>query len=150
MLDRKDRQILQSLQHNGRISNADLASEVNLSPTPCLRRVRKLEQEGYIRQYTALLNNEKLGMNITALAFIKLEKNTADNARLFEQAIRRFARIQECSSITGEHDYLVKVLAESLPDYDRFIKEELANIPQVTGIESTIILNQIDTATADI
>ena len=141
-LDHTDKQILSLLQSNARISNAELSTKVNLSPTPCLRRVRKLEDSGLIRNYTAILNENELGFPVSAYVFVKLGKNTRENGQAFEQAVRLLPEVRECSVVAGRHDYVLKVLARSLPDYNRFLKESLAEIKPVADLESMIILNQ--------
>ena len=95
-MDTIDQKILSELQENARISNADLAERVNLSPTPCLRRVRKLEQDGVIKAYKTELDLQKIGLEISALVFVQLTLNSTDNARIFEQAVVRIKRVQEC------------------------------------------------------
>jgi DNA-binding Lrp family transcriptional regulator len=141
-LDNIDRQILSLLQSNARISNAELAEKVNLSPTPCLRRLRKLEESGLIRHYTAILNEKELGFLVSAYVWVNLEKNTKENGQAFESAIRLLPEVVECCVVAGRHDYVLKVVTTSLEDYDRFMKEGLAEVKPVAGLESMIILNQ--------
>jgi len=141
-LDRIDRKILSLLQSNARISNAELAERVNLSPTPCLRRLRKLEKSGLIRNYTAVLNEKELGFHISAYVWVNLEKNTKENGQTFESAIRALPEVVECCVVAGRHDYVLKVVTTSLEDYDRFMKESLAEVKPVADLESMIILNQ--------
>ena len=141
-LDRTDRRILSILQRDARISNADLAEKVNLSPTPCLRRLRKLESDGWIRHYRAELDTRKLGFEIAAMVFVKLDKNTKSNGQAFEDALEHLAEVTECCVVAGAHDYVLRVLTRNLQDYERFLKEKLATIDQVADLESLIILNQ--------
>jgi len=141
-LDHTDKKILSLLQSNARISNAELADRVNLSPTPCLRRMRKLEDRGLIRNYSAILNEKKLGFPVSAYVFVNLEKNTKENGQTFEQAVRLLPEVVECCVVAGRHDYVLKVVARSLEDYDRFMKESLAEVKPVADLESMIILNQ--------
>ncbi len=143
-MDKIDQKILLELQTNARISNAELAERVNLSPTPCLRRVRKLEQDGVIKAYRTELDLDKVGLGISALVFIQLTLNSTRNASEFESAIDRVKRVQDCFVLTGRYDYLLKVVAHDLADYESLIKGELANIPNVKTIESTIVLNHIN------
>lgn len=142
-MDQIDKEILRHLQTNARISNAELAERVNLSPTPCLRRVKRLESSGVIRGYSAELDLRKIGLTISALVFVQLTINSTDNAAVFEQAVKSIRRIQECSVLTGKYDYLLQVVAIDLADYEKLIKGELANIPNIKNLESTIILNQV-------
>jgi DNA-binding Lrp family transcriptional regulator len=141
-MDNVDIKILSLLQSNARTSNADLAEKVNLSPTPCLRRMRRLEDSGLIKSYTANLNGKELGFTVSAYVFVNLEKNTKENGQLFEREIRLLPEVVECCVVAGRHDYVLKVVARSLEDYDRFMKENLAEVKPVANLESTIILNQ--------
>lgn len=141
-LDSIDIKILNALQANARISNAELATSVNLSQTPCLRRLRKLEQSGLIEQYSARLNHSMLGINVSAFVFIKLNKNTSSNAAEFETAVIAFPEVLECCVLAGVHDYALRVAMADLQAFEIFLKDKLANVDQVENIESTIILNQ--------
>jgi Lrp/AsnC family leucine-responsive transcriptional regulator len=141
-LDRIDRQLLSLLERDARMSNAELASRVNLSPTPCLRRLRKLEAAGLIRGYRADLDARALGLNASALVFVNLDKNTKDNAEAFEKALRALPEVMECYVVAGRHDYVLRVVTADLDDYERFIKERLAVVEQVADLESIIILKQ--------
>ena len=141
-LDAIDRQILAILQRNARISNAELAEQVNLSPTPCLRRLRKLERDGWIGHYTAVLDEKKLGFQIAALVSVKLEKNTKKNGEIFEYALLNLPQVTECWVVTGPHDYVLRVVSKNLEDYERLLKEHIAAVDVVADIESVIILNQ--------
>ena len=144
MMDSIDKAILRRLQNDARVSNAELAESVNLSPTPCLRRVKRLEQQGYIRGYFSDINLEKVGLSISAVVFVRLTVNSTQNAAVFERAIQSITRVRECSVLTGRYDYLLKVVAKDLRDYEKLIKGELANIDNVKTLESTIILNQVE------
>ena len=142
-MDQIDKSILRHLQANARMSNAELAERVNLSPTPCLRRVKRLERSGVIRGYAAELDLKKVGLTISALVFVQLTINSTDNAAKFEAAIKSIRRVQECSVLTGSYDYLLQVVAIDLADYEKLIKGELANIANIKNLESTIVLNQV-------
>jgi DNA-binding Lrp family transcriptional regulator len=141
-LDSTDRAILSILQRDARISNADLAQKVHLSPTPCLRRLRRLEKEGWIKQYRAELDTKLLGFEVAAMVFIKLDKNTKSNGEAFERALEDLPQVTECCVVAGAHDYVLRVVTRSLGDYERFLKENLATVEQVADLESLIILNQ--------
>jgi len=142
LLDTVDIKILTALQANARISNADLSELVNLSQTPCLRRLRKLENSGLIQQYSTRLNHSMLGINVSAFVFIKLNKNTSSNAAEFEAAVSAFPEVLECCVLAGVHDYALRVAMADLQAFESFLKDKLANVEQVENIESTIILNQ--------
>ena len=141
-LDLTDIKILSALQQNARISNAELSVKVNLSQTPCLRRLRKLEQSGLIEQYSVVLNHQQLGINVAALVFVKLDKNTSSNAAEFEGAIDQLSEVTECCTLAGAHDYVLRVLTRDLTSFERFLKDKLANVKMIEDIQSTIILNQ--------
>lgn len=143
-MDKVDKAILRELQVNARITNAELADKVNLSPTPCLRRVRRLEKDGMIKGYRALLDLDQIGLSISALVFVQLTLNSTANAILFERSIQGVERIQGCFVMAGRYDYVLRVVARDLRDYERLIKGELADIPNVKTIESTIILSEVD------
>lgn len=142
-MDKIDRLILLELQVNARISNADLADKVNLSPTPCLRRVRRLEASGMIRGYTTDVDLGKAGLAISALVFVQLTLNSTSNAKLFEASIKKISRVQNCFVLAGRYDYLLRVVAKDLGAYEQLIKGDLAAIPNIKNIESTIVLNEL-------
>lgn len=140
--DSTDKKILSLLEQNARISNAELAERVNLSPTPCLRRLRKLEDSGLIRGYGAVLNEKALGLHASALVFVNLDKNTKENAERFEAALKLLPEVMECFLVAGRHDYVLRVVTRDLDDYERFIKERLAVLEKIADLESIIILKQ--------
>ncbi|GAA6139176.1 Lrp/AsnC family transcriptional regulator [Arenicella sp. 4NH20-0111] len=144
VMDKVDRAILSELQGNARITNAELAEKVSLSPTPCLRRVRRLEDQGMIRGYLTRLDLDQVGLAISALVFVQLTLNSTANAELFEKSIRGIERIQGCFVMAGRFDYVLRVVARDLRDYEKLIKGELADIPNVKTIESTIILSEVE------
>lgn len=144
MLDRLDRKLLVALNSNARASNAELAAAVGLTPTPCLRRLRRLENDGIVRSYRPVVDYEKLGYGIAALAFIKLQRNSVENSRAFETAVAEIDGVTECCVVAGAYDYLLRIIARSLGEYERLLKHELAAIDSVADIESTIILKQVD------
>jgi Lrp/AsnC family leucine-responsive transcriptional regulator len=141
--DSVDKKILSLLEQNARISNAELAEKVNLSPTPCLRRLRKLENSGLIRGYAAVLDEKTLGLQASALLFVNLEKNTKENAEQFEAALKLLPEVLECFVVAGRHDYVLRIVTRDLDDYERFIKERLAVLEKIADLESIIILKQI-------
>lgn len=143
-MDSIDKKLIRQLQADARISNAELAERVNLSPTPCLRRVKRLEENKVITRYTAELDLEKIGVTISALVFIQLVVNSTEKAQQFESAIQTIRRVQECFVLTGRYDYLLRVVAKDLKDYEKLVKGDLANVENVKTIESTIILNQVN------
>jgi DNA-binding Lrp family transcriptional regulator len=142
ILDKKDRLIVEILQRNGRISMSDLAQEVNLSDTPCLRRVKKLEQAGVIEGYQATLSRQAFNLNVLVYAFVRLSANSDKLATQFEQTVASLDQVLECSVVTGAYDYLLKIIAEDLEDYEGFVKKSLGRIDDIATIESTVVLKQ--------
>jgi Lrp/AsnC family transcriptional regulator, leucine-responsive regulatory protein len=142
-LDRTDRRILKQLQENGRITNVELAEQVNLSATPCARRWRRLEEQGYIEGYTAIVDPRLSGYTVTAYAFIRLSSNGWQAAEAFETAVKKLPPVMECSVVSGSSDYLLRIVARDLQDYERFLKRELAVIDAIGTIDSTIVLNRV-------
>jgi len=141
--DSKDKQILSILQNNGRISNAELAEQVNLSPTPCLRRVRQLEDKKVISRYSAQLDPKKLGLSISAFIFIQLERNQLGSADEFEQAMLALPEVLDCYVLAGSYDYMLRTVAEDLESYERFIKVKLSAVTQIAKIDTTIALKNV-------
>lgn len=141
-LDIKDKQILEILQREGRISVAELATRLNMSDTPCLRRIKKLEQNGYIDGYSARLNAQALQLDVVVYAFIRLIENSDSYAEQFEREMSQLEQILECSVITGSHDYLLKIVAHDLLEYERFVKRKLGSLKCIASIESTVVLKQ--------
>jgi Lrp/AsnC family leucine-responsive transcriptional regulator len=140
-LDRYDKQILEALQRNGRISNQELADSINLSPSPCLRRVSKLEEAGIIDGYVALVNARKLGLTLLAFISISMDKHTPDRFDLFEKTIGNYPEVLECHLITGQSaDYLLKVIVKDMDAYQQFLLQKLTRIEGVSGVHSSFVL----------
>lgn len=140
-LDAYDRAILRKLQQEGRISNQDLAENVNLSPSPCLRRVRRLEEEGVIDGYTARLNARRLGLNLMAFIQISMDKHIPERFQGFESAVANFPEVLECHLITGQAaDYLLKVVVEDMDGYQHFLLNKITRIEGVSGVQSSFVL----------
>ena len=140
-LDRYDKQILEALQGNGRISNQELADSISLSPSPCLRRVAKLEEAGIIDGYVALLNARKLGLTLVAFISISMDKHTPDRFDQFERTIESYPEVLECHLITGQSaDYLLKVIVKDMDGYQQFLLQKLTRIDGVSGVHSSFVL----------
>lgn len=140
-LDRYDGMILERLQRDGRISNQELAEAISLSPSPCLRRVRQLEEDGLIDGYVALLNARKLGLNLTAFIQISMDTHTPERFANFEQAIADYPEVLECHLITGQSaDYLLKVIVEDMDAFQQFLLGKLTRTEGVTGVQSSFVL----------
>lgn len=142
-LDAIDRRLLAILQENGRLTATELAERVGLTTSPCLRRLRLLEQAGVIRGYSALLDQEKVGLPINVFVSIKLERQSEAGLRRFEDAVRDCPEVLDCHLMTGPRDYLLRVVAKDLTDYERFVKETLTRIDGIGNIESSFALAQV-------
>jgi len=143
-LDRTDRRILQAVQRNGRISNLDLADAVGLSPTPCARRLKRLEEGGFIRDHVALLDQDALGLRLTAYIGISMDRHTPDRFAAFEQEVATYPEVIECSVVTGQSaDYLLKAVLPDMQHYERFLLGRLTSIPGVTGVHSSFELRRV-------
>ncbi|MGI9386448.1 MAG: Lrp/AsnC family transcriptional regulator [Methyloligellaceae bacterium] len=147
-LDAIDRLLLSILQENGRLSVTELADKVGLTASPCLRRLKLLEQAGVIRGYAALVDQEKVGLPVSVFISIKLEKQREEALEKFESAIRDCPEVVECYLMTGSRDYLLRVVAEDLAAYERFLKQTLTRIEGVASIESSFALAQVKHANA--
>lgn len=148
-LDRTDRRILDLVQSNGRISNLELADAVGLSPTPCARRVKRLEESGLIRGTVTLLDQGKLGLKLTAWIGISMDRHTPDRFDAFEAEVSSYPEVLECSVVTGQAaDYLLKVVVPDMQHYERFLLGRLTRIPGVTGVHSSFELRRVMHRTA--
>lgn len=148
-MDHIDKQILYILQDNAQISNQDLADQVNLSPSPCLRRVNNLREQGYIKKEVALLCPEKLGLQLTAFVFVSLHNHTTHTMALFEKQIKQLPNVNQCYLITGQSaDYMLKVTAKDIDDFQHFLLKKLTTIKGVTNIQSSFVLQNIIEKTA--
>lgn len=143
-LDRIDKRILNEMQHNGRISNLELAEKVGLSPTPCSRRVKRLEESGLIKGHVTLLNEKALGLNLTAMVSITLDKHTPERFELFESRLVKYSEVVECSVVTGQAaDFLLKVVVSDMQHFEQFLLGELTRIEGVTGVQSSFVLRRV-------
>ena len=146
--DAIDRNILDRLQDDARLTNVELARAVNLSPSPCLARVRRLEESGLIRRYVTLLDPVKLGLTVSVLVQVTLEKQIEPALETFEKAIRTRPEVMECYLMTGDADYLLRVLVPDVPAFERFILDFLSRVPGVGNIKSSFALKQVKYQTA--
>ncbi|MBS62553.1 Lrp/AsnC family transcriptional regulator [Salinisphaera sp.] len=143
-LDRFDRQIVELLQADGRISNQALAEAVNLSPSPCLRRVRALEEAGVITGYHARVNDRALGYGLSALLLISMDKHTPERFEHFEAQVAALPQVQECLLITGqEADYQLRIAVADMDDYQRLLLEHITRIEGVSGVHSSFVLRRV-------
>ena len=143
-LDRYDRQILEILQNDGRISNQDLADRIGLSPSPCLRRVRTLEEAGLITGYRALLDAKKLGLSLMALIGISMDQHTPERFANLEASIAEIPEILECLLITGQQsDYQLKVVVRDMDAYQDLLLNKITRIQGVTGVHTSFVLRRV-------
>ncbi len=148
-LDKIDRRILEVLQINGSLSNLELAEKVGLSPTPCARRVKRLESEGVIRGYVALVDQEQLGLTLTAHVSVTMDRHTPERFETFEAEIQSYPEVLECCVVTGQSaDYLLKVVVRDMAHYEQFLLGKLTRIAGVSGVHSSFQLRSVMAKTA--
>ena len=148
-LDRYDQQILELLQQDARLNNQDLAERIGLSPSPCLRRVRALEESGLIVGYRALLDAKKMGLSLMALIHISMDRHTPERFANFEAAVRVLPEVLECLLITGQDaDYQLKVLVRDMDHYQALLLNQITRIEGVTGVHSSFVLRRVVSKTA--
>lgn len=137
-MDHIDRKIIRELQNNGRLTNQELSERVNLSPSPCLRRVRNLETDGVLKGYTALVDQEKYGLGLDVFVQVKLERSTEALIETFEDEVNKIDEILECYLITGTSDYLLHIVSQNLKSYEKFMRERMTKIPGIATVETSI------------
>lgn len=137
-LDRIDRKILNDLQDNGRITNVELAQHAGISAPPCLRRVRKLEESGFIKGYNAVLDPVSLGFSVTVFAQVKLASQSEVDLRKFEETVNSWPDVRECHMLTGETDYILKIVAKNWDTYQQFLTQTLTSAPNVSSVKSSL------------
>ena len=143
-LDRYDRKLLTVLQQDGRISNQELAERIGLSPSPCLRRVRALEESGLISGYHALLDAKKLGLNLMALIHISMDRHTPERFANFETQVSALPEVLECLLITGQDaDYQLKVIVRDMDAYQALLLEQITRIEGVSGVHSSFVMRRV-------
>jgi Lrp/AsnC family transcriptional regulator, leucine-responsive regulatory protein len=145
-LDAIDSAILAALQADGRLSNADLAQRVGLSPSPCLRRVNRLQREGYIEAYRAMLGRRRIGLGLTVFVGVKIDGHADDRATAFEAAVVAIPEIVACHMVSGEVDYLLEIVACDLEQYQRLLLGKLLALPIVKEVRSSIALQTLKAA----
>ena len=143
-LNRIDLKILNEVQKNARITNLELSEKVGLSPSPCLRRVKQLEEAGFIDEYVARLNQKKVDLKLMALIQISMDKHTPERFEHFEKTIKNYAEVLECYMITGQTaDYLLKVIVPDMEFYQQFLLGRLTCIEGVSGVQSSFIMRKV-------
>ena len=148
MLDSIDRALLKVLQSEGRLSNAELSRRVNLSAPAVHARLRRLEKDGYIYQYAALLDREKAGFDMLCFVHISLQLHQPEQVERVRAAIREMPEVLECHHVTGEYDYQLKVVIHNRKDLERFVLERLTPIPGLALIHTSLVLSEVKTTTA--
>ncbi|MDH5722340.1 MAG: Lrp/AsnC family transcriptional regulator [Alphaproteobacteria bacterium] len=139
-LDKIDKKILDILQNNGRITNVELARLVGISAPPCLRRVRALEESGYIQGYHAKLNSTALGYGVTVFAMVRLSSQAEKDLKDFESRLSKMSLVRECYMLAGEVDFILKIVAKSWDEYQDFLTNELTSAPNVTSVKSSLAM----------
>jgi len=148
-LDRFDRRILELLQQDGRLSNLELAERIGLSPSPCLRRVRALEEAGVIAGYRALLDAQRLGLSLMALVYISMDRHTPERFANFDTRVRALPEVLECLLITGQQaDYQLKVVVSDMQAYQELLLNRITRIEGVTGVHTSFVLRRVVDKTA--
>ena len=147
-LDAIDRRILEHLQDNARISNVDLAARVGISASPCWRRVRELEESGVISDYVTLIDAASVGLTVSVFVNVSLEKQVERELEVFQNAIRERPEVMECYLMTGEADFLLRVVVPDLMAYERFLMDHLTRVPGIASIRSSFALKQVKYRTA--
>ncbi len=147
-LDKTDRKILALLQRDGRISNVDLSRKINLSPTPCLERVRRLERDGYIKGYVALADPAKLNANLSAFIQVLLTSTSTKDLKSFNQQMLDLEEVESCHMVAGGFDYLIKIRCADMRHYQRFLGEKLASIPLISQTHTYVVIESVKSETA--
>jgi len=147
-LDRTDRRILNALQDNGRIANVDLARAVNLTPTPCLERVKRLEREGFITRYVALLDPVKANAALCAYIEVQLTSTTTEAISQFNQQMMDLDEVLECQMVAGGFDYLIKIRVADMQHYQRFLGEKLSAIKGISQTHTYVVIEDVKSQTA--
>ncbi|GAB2188549.1 Lrp/AsnC family transcriptional regulator [Sessilibacter sp. MAH2] len=147
-LDRTDRRILSEIQKNGSLSNLELAEKIGLSPSPCSRRVKALKDAGIIGQTVTLLRPKPLGLTLTALIHISMDRHTPERFEYFESEVANFPEVQECYLITGQAaDYVLKVIVKDMEAYQQFLLEKITRLTGVTGVQSSFVMKKAKDST---
>ena len=148
-MDRYDRAILEVIQNDGRISNQELADKVGLSPSPCLRRVRALEETGIITGYRAIVDAKKMGLSLMAILMISMDRHTPERFANFDRIVTELPEVLECLLITGQDaDYQLKVIVNDMDGYQRLLLDKITRIEGVSGVHSSFVMRQVVNKTA--
>ncbi|MDV4146784.1 MULTISPECIES: Lrp/AsnC family transcriptional regulator [Rhodobacterales] len=143
LLDEADRRILLALQSNGRLSNAELAEATGMSTSPCWRRTRRLEEDGYIQGYRAVIDRNRLGLGVLVYVSVQIDTHSAEEANSFEKAVADYPQIVSCHSVGGSADFLLQVVCRDLDDYAEFSMNRLRRMPGIKAMTSSFALKEI-------
>jgi DNA-binding Lrp family transcriptional regulator len=143
MLDTIDRRMLAVLQEDGRITNQELSEKVGLSPTPCLRRLKRLEESGVITGYAALVDAKAYGLPFSVFVSVRLSQQTQENIAEFEKAVEGWSEVGECYLMTGAQDYLLRIVTDGIEGYERFLKQKVTRLKCIQSVESNFALATI-------
>ena len=147
-LNQIDYKILKYLQGNARLTNVELSEHIHLSQSPCLRRVRNMEKSGVIKGYVALIDQNTVGLPVSVFVNVRLEKQIEQALEIFEKTVQNWPEVMECYLMTGDSDYLLRVVASDLVAYERFLMDKLTRVPGVASINSSFALKQVTYKTA--
>lgn len=142
-LDKVDLAILREIQSDGRLSNAKLSEKLSLSETPCWRRLKRLEGDGFVESYQAILNRKKLGFGVVGFAQVTIGDHASDDPLVFEQEVAVIPEILSCHNVTGDYDYVLQIVAKDLDAYGAFIRDRLRKLPGVASIHSNLSLREV-------
>ncbi|WP_101758965.1 Lrp/AsnC family transcriptional regulator [Oceanicoccus sp. KOV_DT_Chl] len=142
-LDKTDYQILHHLQNNARITNIELADDIGLSPSPCLRRVKSLENNGVLKRYVAIVDAKAVGLPISVFVSVSLNRQERQGLEEFEHTVEQYQEVMECYLMTGSSDYLLRVVVPDLESYERFLSNKLTRIKGIANIQSSFALKQV-------
>ena len=146
MIDPTDKSILALLQKDGKITFKEVASQLNLTTTPVYERIKRLEREGYIKSYKAILDRKKIGLNLLVFCNISLKEHQASYLSQFEKDIKKFNEVIACYHIAGMYDYLIKISVEDMDVYQYFIANKLANIKNIARVQSSFVMTEVKSA----
>ncbi|WP_286238740.1 Lrp/AsnC family transcriptional regulator [Neptuniibacter halophilus] len=147
-LDRYDRQIITILQQDGRISNQQLADQVGLSTAACWRRVKSLSERGVLKKHTTLIDPEAMGYDLCVIIMVSLVRHQQDHASEFQAAVQAYPEVMQCYAVTGDADYMLRVIIQNMAAYDRFLNEKIFSLPGVSQVRSNFALREVKYETA--
>lgn len=147
-LDAADRTILKLLQENAFLTTKELAAKLDLTSTPVYERVKRLEKDGYIKQYAALLNRRKVGLPLLVFCDVSLKEHNREFLFRFEKAVVQFPEVLECHHVSGEYDYVLKVAVKDIDAYQRFVKEKMASLENIGRVQSHFVMTEVKSTTA--